>query len=296
MAIRTIAHAAVSYPDAEIRGRLRQWKTGLLTQHQRFERACKDRETLQIAGQFALRSTRIGRQRAFSKLVRRLGPGALLEGVRFDGGPPLAVWATLRARVSVLATPVGDTHGQDCVTVNYAMAGVMPWSEDLKTIEPGIRAGLWTLEVPDHALGRVLARSKMTPSAIIMAAHHNLLGFRLDQESGGVHDERKFLVRAGPGGFVCQFMATPRTEAGDITFYVRAWTWLHDDMLHNDQVPQLDDGLPGERLRDGWLLPTPLRRITWVDNHMALTCGSIALPERPPPNRTARGLNYTKFV
>jgi hypothetical protein len=44
---------------------------------------------------------------------------------------------------------------------------------------------------------------------------------------------------------------------GGPALHVRAHTWLSDDMLRDDQI---DDGSPGDRLGDSWLLPSPMRR------------------------------------
>jgi hypothetical protein len=271
-----------TYADAEIRGRLRQWKEGLVRNYRRYDRARKDPETEELIGQFVRRSSRLGRHRAFDRLARRFGPGVSLEGVRLDGNP-LAVWSILWPRFSVvLNAPADHSLSQDCVVVNYIMAGVIPEGEDLKGVGAGVHDGLWTLEVPDHALGRVMARSGLAPDAIIRAAHHQLLALRqaVLVNSNGEIEQRQFLVRAGPGGFVCALCAYPDKTLGDAPcVYVRAMTWLAEDMLHDDQVLLVEDGLPGTRLGDGWLLPAPLRRIECDGDRLVLTCqAASAMP------------------
>jgi hypothetical protein len=65
----------------------------------------------------------------------------------------------------------------------------------------GAGEGLWTLEVPDHALGRAVERSgALHPGVIIREAHLNLLALpqsvaasTSDESASGV------LIKAGPG-------------------------------------------------------------------------------------------------
>jgi hypothetical protein len=72
-----------------------------------------------------------------------------LEGVRLDGAYPLAVWAVLKPREAVtkaVMAPGGEENppaprdAQDCVVVEYLVAGVLPGVI-------GWAAGLWTLEI-----------------------------------------------------------------------------------------------------------------------------------------------------
>ena len=58
---------------------------------------------------------------------------------------------------------------QDCVAVNYILAGCI--DNIIRVSE-----GMWTLEVPDHALGRAVERSRLLhPGDLIREAHQNLL-------------------------------------------------------------------------------------------------------------------------
>jgi hypothetical protein len=50
-------------------------------------------------------------------------------------------------------------------------------------------------------------------------------------------------------------------------------------MLHDDQILLIDDGLPGKRLSDAWLLPASLRRIDLTDDRVAITHSLPGLPE-----------------
>jgi hypothetical protein len=124
-----------------------------------------------------LRGSVAGRRRAFAKLVRGFGAGAVLEGLRLEGAHPLAVWSMLKPRSSVLIDKDDfRPAGQDGV-VNYVLAGALPPARDGRIY--AVAEGLWSLEIPDHALGRVMHRApNMTPEAIIAAAHHHLLRLR----------------------------------------------------------------------------------------------------------------------
>src|SRR5215467_12499794 len=87
---------------------------------------------------------------------------------------------------------------QNCVTFNYVLAGVHPPMI-------GVTEGLWTLEIPDHALGRYIERTGEYPDAAIREAHHNVLRLRSDVlvPDYRFDPDRRFLVKAGDGGFVC---------------------------------------------------------------------------------------------
>ena len=76
--------------------------------------------------------------------------------------------------------------------------------------------------------------------------------------------------------------------------HVRAHTWLSDDMLRDDQTPLIDDGTPGNRLGDDWLLPAPLR-LTAVDNagRAMIATWALGCPEHWPHREGMRdGATY----
>jgi hypothetical protein len=120
-----------------------------------------------------------------------------LEGLRLDGNYPIALWSILKPRNAVTVdAAVESGQAQDCVCVNYIIMGRInntAW----------IGEGLWTLEIPDHALGRAVERSRMFPDTIITNAHHNLLSLANSAitHEDGIRDSHRFLVKAGDGGF-----------------------------------------------------------------------------------------------
>jgi hypothetical protein len=150
--------------------------------------------------------------------------------------------------------------------------------------------GLWTLEIPDHALGRLLHRSADNPAGSIAVAHHAALRLRHEDviRNGEVDRDFQFLLPAGPGAFVCSLVAGEDISRGYAPMLgVRAHTWLSDDMLRDDQTPLIDDGTPGSRLGDDWLLPAPLH-LTAADNAGRVMIGTWA-PGMPETLATPRG-------
>lgn len=253
------------YANAEVRGKLREWKRDLARQYRIFERAYANEGRLRsVVDDFVRRTSIAGRRRAFDKLRKMIGPAPVLEGVRFDGGHPLAVWSLLKPRDCVAVdAPIETGLCQNCVAVNYLLAGIIPARDD--RLMHGVSEGLWTLEVPDHALGRAIERNgNRLPGDMIREAHHNLLRLRQDRVEGQLilNARRQFLVRAGAGGFVCELRLGPDVTANnELRVLAFAHTWLGADQIHADQVLLADDGEPGHRLGDGPLLPLPLVRL-----------------------------------
>ncbi len=273
------------YTDAATRGRLRQWKNQLAKSYAAFDRAYGSAAFEEAAAEFATRNSVTGRQRAFARLHRTLATAATLEGVRLGGHHPIAVWSILCPRNAVLigkkdGSEIDPAFAQPCVAVNYAVV----YRSDGVALRGD---GLWALEVPDHALGRLMERSQASPEAVIRAAHHNLLQLRIDQlTSAGriVVGRRQFLVRAGDGGFICSFRVGPdKSLGGEYSLNVFAHTWISANMQHDDQVTLIDDGEPGHRLGDGPLLPAPLRvfisRETTGGGEFALAVWAPGMPE-----------------
>lgn len=255
-----------TYSDAEVRGRMRQWKTQLMRNCDVFDRVYIKRETVLLPhiAAFAHRSSPIGKQRALKKLVKLLGPGVYLEGVRFNPYP-VAVFSYLRPRNSVITNAAIDTGlMQDCVTVNYITIGHLPPNDDnwpkMKGI--GIGEGYWTMEIPDHALGRCIHRTGLLPDKIIREAHHNVLRLNPGLVLVGANafdNNARFNVRAGPGGFTCTFRVAEEVTRGECMARIRADTWIFDEGTH--QAFLVGHGHPGARLVDGWLAPAPMRRM-----------------------------------
>jgi hypothetical protein len=164
------------------------------------------------------------------------------------------LWRTLAPRPSLFPEAPPDSGlAQDVVSVDY-----------VALTENGFARGMWSLAVPDHALGRAMQRSRLDPAGIVLAAHTNLLRLRVAAviSNGVLHGRRRFWVRAGPGAFCCRIgLATGRfNDRAEERVWAFAHTWYGDDMLQRHHVVLTPDGAPGEQLGDKWLKPLALRR------------------------------------
>jgi len=263
------------YPNAAVRGQVRLWKQKLAEHYRHFERGYLDPQTVSIKDAF-VHKTGAGRRRAFNKLSQAFGPGLTLEGLR-DGKTPLAVWSILKPRDSLK-----EHDDRNCVSVNYVLCGVLP--SQTGRLLSGAAEGVWSLEIFDHALGRILERMGMTTplEAVIAEAHHNVLRLNLATVLPGNDFNRtpKFYVRAGNGAFMCKVATGLDKSVGlEPMFYIQAVTWIADDMVHDDQALLVADGNPGERLVDSWLLPRPVRRIVRKDNKIECYSWIAGLPD-----------------
>ena len=266
--------------SAEARGKLRAWKEHTQARFEAIDRARLNLFKEEHIPNMVLRSSIKGRARAFDKIRERFS-AATLEGVRLDGANPIAVWAVLKPRAPVVIDAEAPPHLlQSCVVVEYLVAGALP------TAAAGVAAGLWSLEIPDHALGRLLDRSprELDLGAVLMHAHHAALRARLDDTEirAALASRRAFLLPAGAGAFRCEFRCGADVSQGEaISAHLFAHTWLHQDQLFSDQqLVRLDEALPGERLGDGLLLPVPLRRlIAEGDNTVRIHRWAPGMPE-----------------
>jgi hypothetical protein len=183
--------------------------------------------------------------------------------VRFTGSAPLALWAALAPRNAVTVTPATESQKQDCVAVNYVLVGALGG--------PGIGGmiadGLWSVEISDHALLRVLQRDPAAElDAVLLGVHRSALWLSndiataADAAAAAGEGRASGFLPAGDGVFICEFNAATDRSNWQKMLGVRAVTWLHDDQLHDDQRPE-PEGKPGDRLGEGLLLPVPLRRV-----------------------------------
>jgi hypothetical protein len=261
-----VIRQSINYGDAETRGKLRSWKKKLAADYAIFDATYRSGKMSSLAADLAL-CTKSGRVRALTEIRRNFGPGATLEKIFSNG--KLALFSILKPRDSIILEVPEDTPesehaslSQNCVTVNYILTGKMPgiligrFNDIIDTAE-----GYWTLEVPDHALGRAVERSRfLHPGAIIKEAHYNLLN--LANSNGPLlngRDNPKAYIKAGPGCFIANMRLGRDISIGDrLNPHVRVTTWLHEDQLGPDQIALSKIGEPGDRLGDGVLLPRPL--------------------------------------
>jgi hypothetical protein len=254
----TSIRQSVSYSDAETRGRLRQWKKKLAQNYGIFDSAFKELQGGKLSPLVhdMVKCSRSGRKQAFEKINKALGPGVSLEEVNLGrGSRSLAIWSILKSRNSVaISESERESLSQDCVTVNYVLVG---------TNAVLVSEGLWTLEVPDHALGRAVERSRfLHPGTLIREAHLNLLGLPatiLNQKNFTDHRSPGAYIKAGLGCFAGHFHFSEDVSIGNQrSAFVRVKTWLDENQLSERQIILSEKGEEGQRLGDSWLRPRPL--------------------------------------
>ena len=202
----------VDYENAEARGRIRQWKKRLEREYIAFNHGYSrlQKGDLRNLPVDMVRCGRVGRRRACEKISAALGPGAKLELSILDDPHPRAIWSIYKPRDAVTCDAPIDAHEslfQDCVTVNYFVAGSMPG------MMIGVGEGLWTLEVPDHALGRAVERSRLLhPGTLIHEAHATLLALPnsiLGRSAFTNVESRGVYIKAGAGAFAGHLHIAP---------------------------------------------------------------------------------------
>jgi hypothetical protein len=136
--------------------------------------------------------------------------------------------------------------------------------------------------VQEHALGRAIQRTGQTPQAVVFDAHHSVLRTRtaLVLPEQNLDRAPQFLLHAGQGAFVCSVRHGRDISLGrEQSIHVRAHTWIDADQLHDDQRVFADDGEPGGRLGDTWLLPAPLRRLIPYEGKLHAMAWLPGMPE-----------------
>jgi hypothetical protein len=260
---------SVAYGNAEVRGKLRQWKNKLAQDYAVFDRALEMLSPNGRPGPLVVdmvKCTRAGRRQAFDKINKSFGPGVTLESASLGkNNRSLAIWSILKPRNAVtveVSKNISESEraslAQDCVVVNYIVIGCV---DDIIQVAEG----LWTIEVSDHALGRAVERSRLLhPGVLIREAHLNLLNLPAtvleradftDRTSSGAY------IKAGPGCFAGHFHVSEDVSRNDYTASVRVRTWLDNNQLSDRQIVLCEKGKAGERLGDSVLRPSPLCHI-----------------------------------
>lgn len=225
---------------AEARGVVRRLRQELSRDYEHVARVLPTPEMQRDVRLYSCKSG-LGRDRVVRRMTGRFGgPAAVM--------PSCVVWLLLRPRDAVIATPRDPGQVQDAVVTEYLVVGerARGWCE----------TGLWSLEVPDHALHRAAERHRgIDLRAALIEAHAALLRVSEDAVPPPGSDA---LVRAGPGVFAGQFIYGLEDRARDPMVYFRARTWLHADQLAEGQE-SLREGTPA--LGISLMLPAPLRKV-----------------------------------
>jgi len=258
-------HAPV---NAEARGKLRALKAKLATLHRRIEAAIRKDAMHALVEEFAMKSGK-GQQRALIKILRALGPGAHQHDIWATG----ALWVMFKPHKGGALISDDPSDAQDSISANFLLLG--EWGEN----RLGAASGPWTLEFKEHALGRLITRDPgADPVKVMLAANRNILtaDYRLSPMAYGKGDP--FYLAAGDGAFVCNFAVAGDTQSDEPVFSVQASTWLHNDMLAENQIP-IAPAPEGEQCGELILLPRPMRDV-------ALRNGPPLHDEPPPGSET----------
>jgi len=252
----TLATARPLTISTEARGVVRRFKVKLETQHLAFHAKFRSREMNDVAEKYR-RAGKTGRERAYKRLYEAFGEPSVQVG-------RVSVWSYLRYRDAVLVAPKDPGQAQPAVVVNYLLAG---WTDTLSR-------GLWTLEVPEHALGRLAQRCPgIDLETTIMEAHGELLCGNIEVLPD---PDRDIAVRAGPGIFIGQMVYARDFVGRDWKeghlVYFRPRTWMHDDQIPEERryVMIKADPDAGRCLGAGPMLPVPLRELGFSKNSITV--------------------------
>ncbi len=195
----------------------------------------------------------VGRIRAANKIRQ------MLPGVKWDRPLPTEVNFLLgmflhHSEGPVILTPRDPGQTQGAIQVRWVTA------RRTGTGVASIQTGLWTLEVPLHAVARMIERLPQTdPCAVLLDAHQAALA----ADPRTIVNCPEYLLPAGYGVLVCETIFGRDIKDHRPLAYVRPRTYLHHSQLFDRQVqPTLSPAPPGkERAGDVVLLPIPLRSL-----------------------------------
>src|SRR5262249_29223509 len=238
--------------STEARAKVRAWKRKAIARFERID-AVIESAAFQKAGPDFTHKKGKGRLRALPK-VKALLAEAHFERAHLED-PAFALWSFLRPRNSVICPGegVGPAKLQDCVTVDYVAIG-HTWDHMRERVSTGRSRGLWTLEIRDHALGRLAQRDPYVDfDEVIFKAHREVLRTRLVAFKG-----TSFLTPAGVGACVCSLTSGTDKELDRLCVCVSARTLIHADQIVETQPFAEISARVGERLGDNILLPVAL--------------------------------------
>jgi hypothetical protein len=130
--------------------------------------------------------------------------------------------------------PIEPGLEQDGVMVDYVVAGDIG--------EYSVATGAWTIQVYDHALGRLAERNPgVDLTAATLRAHDYCRGAAMREIYRYIMSKERFLVPIDGGAFVCHTLAGTDPETDLKGLHVMARTYLHDGLCRR----------PHGRHRDG---------------------------------------------
>lgn len=223
---------------AEANGKLRRFRARVTTQansiHQILSQPTLDKDIDNLIHRSSSRGRTRAAQRLRSFFPTAFGWSSIPEGLlgAYLDAPPKPI----------IETPADIGQTQNCVLISYLILG---------TKQQITATGLWTLEVPDHALRRAFERDPNGDvSKKIQEAHTALLH---SPATNAPKLDTKFLIpTSGPGAFLAEWIVGEmryHTTSGlmdtdtriDKTsiVYARVRTWLHDDQLFESQTQSI---------------------------------------------------------
>ena len=229
---------------AEASRQVRAFKKTIAPAAEKIWRAVIDERLQRLITDYAFKKN-TGRDRALARLQKHLAPVTLCPG---DGG--VVTWSWLEPSNSVLISD-NPSLTQDCIVVNFGIGGRQ------STQQAGLHVVL-SLEVPDHALGRLLQRSPNTDiAAALIEAHEEFLQADAEAVLERMKKDREFYLRGGAGVFICEGIAA--TSNGQRYFYARSSTWISDVMIRPDQKPLPRAGADDEPMLNVLLAMTTMQ-------------------------------------
>jgi hypothetical protein len=141
---------------------------------------------------------------------------------------------------------------QDSVVVQYLIVGG-------RKNRGKLSRGLWSLEVPDHALMRLVQRDRKADiGKVILEAHNAALW--MPYTRAPKNTRVGFNLPAGKGVFMCRMYHADHESTKRPVVAIRPWTWLHHDQMTEGQDRlTVTRAPPGQTMGDTSLLPRPLR-------------------------------------
>jgi hypothetical protein len=218
-----------------------------------------------------------GQQRALTRL-KQIMP-AKIELVRTR--PNIIIWSVLACTEHLIADPIREGEVQDSVVMEHITTRMVNNRRFKAT------SGAWTIEIPDHALGRLYQRNpKAQGYDVLYQTHYTVLqtkAFKPLYRTQSVYIPTDGGLWAGhiiyAGTTVSQPDPNPELEAflngkhggdgnNEVMCFFRARTYLDESMLAPNQEPA-EQGNPC--FGEGIMLPWPIRTVRIENNHVIAT-------------------------
>jgi len=264
------AHKRIDSISTEARGKLRRFKAEITERDERLDSLLLGNTNFDdVIDNFMFKGGK-GKERAFAKLQQMVP--AKLEFV--SNKPRCIVWSAPVCSTHILSKPTTMGEAQSAIVMEFIAVRFIHGRRGF-----AVDRGIWTLELSDHALGRMFQRNpEIDPFAALQQAHQSILAAADDS-----YKSRNAIVYvSAPGGLfsgniiwgglhtnavddpiMTKFIQEKYGEEyNQVLVYFRAKTYLHDDQLGPHQKP-LRKGI--HSFGQGLMLPYTLRSIHPTD-------------------------------